>query len=80
MSVVRAVRVLVSLAFVACVSWPGVTAASDTGHGVIASFEGGWINLAALAWLLPFWSFLLAVGLGCFLGFIAFLLLSRQGN
>jgi hypothetical protein len=46
MSVVRGVRVLVSLAFVACVSWPGVTAASDTGHGVIASFEGGWINLA----------------------------------
>lgn len=46
MSVVRGVRALVSLAFVACVSWSGATAAADTGRGVIASFEGGWINLA----------------------------------
>lgn len=46
MSVVRGVRALVSLAFVACVSWPGASAAAETGRGVIASFEGGWINLA----------------------------------
>lgn len=46
MSIVRGVRALVSVAFVACVSWPGAAAAADTGRGVIASFEGGWINLA----------------------------------
>lgn len=46
MSVVRGVRVLVSLAFVACVSWPGANALAESGRGVIASFEGGWANLA----------------------------------
>lgn len=46
MSVVRGVRALVSLAFVACLSWPGATTAADAGRGVVASFEGGWINLA----------------------------------
>lgn len=45
MSVVRGVRVLISFAFVASLGWPGATAAGGGGREVIASFEGGWINL-----------------------------------
>ena len=47
MSAIRGARIFVSLAFIACASWSGTTAvAAAASRGVIASFEGGSINLA----------------------------------
>ena len=42
--------------------------------------EADVVYMAALAWLLPFWGFLFAIGLACVLGLTAFGWLSRWGQ
>ena len=42
--------------------------------------EADVVYMAALAWLLPFWSFLFAIGVSVLLGFVAFVGLSAWGR
>jgi hypothetical protein len=46
MSAVRGIRLLIACALVTIIGWPGTTGAAGAPRGVLASFEGSWINLA----------------------------------